>query len=352
MSERSTLPTTMRAALLDGVASVATTTRAIPPVGPGDLLIAVDCAGVCGSDVAVWRGTHPYKTAPAVLGHELAGTVVAIGDRVVRRAVGDRVCAAAFAWCGRCPGCAEGRPNLCVRRRNLSADGWDGAFAEYVVVPESAAFALPPVAGSTAGALVEPLAIALHALRRPPVSAGADLVVLGSGGIGLSTAVCAPAAGYGAVTCVDVADGKDGVVAGLGTGAAYVDARGHGLDGLTAHVTVVAAGYPGVLDDARRVTRPGGHVVVVSFFDGPQTVALNALVRDELTLHTSSLATPGDFHTVLDWLAEGRIDPETMVTHRFALTHTAEALALLGAPSAGNATGIGKVVVDVGGEAQ
>ncbi|SDK21061.1 L-iditol 2-dehydrogenase [Actinopolyspora mzabensis] len=323
----------MTAAVLTAVETMRTRTVAVPAPRADELLVRVVETGICGSDVAAYRGLHPYKRPPVVLGHELSGVVETVGEKVTGFAVGDRVCSAAYSPCGACQECARGAVHLCRARSNLSHDGWQGSFAQYVVLRANSTFRLDDTIGFTSGALVEPLAIGLHAARliRHEMP---RLLVLGTGNIGLTCLTAARRLGATEVLCADIGADKGERAHALGSDG-YIDTRegpppsqrrlaDHPVD-----VTIVATGYEGVLDDALAVTRPGGQVIVVSYFDHPHALNLNDWVSAEVTLDFSALATPEDFRTVLAWLASGQIDPAPMVTDRFSLRTASEAFELL-----------------------
>ncbi|MFD5141920.1 zinc-binding dehydrogenase [Streptomyces sp. NPDC058401] len=330
-------------------AAVLTTARlidhqAVPTLepGPGEILVDVAASGICGSDLAAYRGTHPYKTAPTVLGHEFSGVVRAVGAEVTGFAPGDLVCSAAFSHCDDCPECLRGHANLCSRKRNLSHLGWTGSFADQVLLRPNMAHRLPAGLHPVAGALVEPLTIGYHAMRLAGPGAGRSILVLGSGTIGLSSLVASRQLGYGQAVCVDLGPEKGNLALAVGADA-YVDARAGDVAarsiralGGPADVVVIAAGYPGVTDQASRAVRAGGDIIVVSYFEDSPSVDLNALVGREITLRCSALSNPDDFDEVISWLEGGRFDPLPLITHHFPLAEAGAALLLMdraGAPT-------------------
>ncbi|WP_254400113.1 zinc-binding dehydrogenase [Streptomyces sp. AC602_WCS936] len=340
-------PRSMRAAVLTGVETIDHRRIAAPVPGPGDLLVRVRATGICGSDLAAWRGTHPYKTAPAVLGHEFSGVVEHVGAQVSGFEPGDLVCSAAFSHCDACPDCLRGAGHLCAHKENLSHLDWTGSFAELVVLRPNMTHRLPAGLDPVAGALVEPLSIARHAMRRTGHGEGRSVLVLGSGTIGLGCLIAAKRLGYGTVACVDLGPAKGGAARRAGADS-YVDAAAtdpaeaalQALGG-PADVVVIAAGYPGVTDQALKTVRPGGDVVVVSYFADRHPVDLNTLVGREVTVHGSALSTAQDFADVIAWLAAGEIDPLPLATDHFPLSRTDAALRRMADPS----TPTGKIVL-------
>ncbi|MFM9443301.1 zinc-binding dehydrogenase [Streptomyces acidiscabies] len=356
---------TMRAGLLTAPRVLDPHARLdVPEPGPGELLVRVLASGICGSDLAAWRGTHPYKVAPVVLGHEFCGEVTRVGGELGADdgefTVGDLVCSAAFSPCDTCAECRRGSPHLCTDRRNLSHEGWQGSFAQYVLLRRNMTHRLPPDTDPVAGALVEPLSIGLHAVRLAGAGAGRTVAVLGSGTIGLSCLLAARRVGFGPAVCVDAGPAKARLAEAAGA-VGYVDARTGSpspaeagelivrqLGGERPEVVFVSAGYPGVLDQAVAAVRPGGTVVVVSYFEGPVLTDLNALVGREARVLFSSLSVPDDFRQVISWLADGTLDPLPLVTHHFPLDDIEEAMSVLDRPPA---AATGKVMLRIGGAA-
>src|SRR5919107_4560114 len=200
--------TTMQAVMKTarGEGNVALGEQSQPRPGPGQVLLAVRAAGICGTDLHIYHDEYPTQP-PVVLGHELAGEVVAIGDGVTRIAVGDRATTETyFHLCGSCRFCRGGQPNLCPERRSIGS-GVDGGFTPYVVVPERNVHRLPESLTFQEAALTEPLACVVHgALELPKVTAGDVAVVSGPGAIGLLTLQVARAAGAAVIMLGTAAD--------------------------------------------------------------------------------------------------------------------------------------------------
>jgi 2-desacetyl-2-hydroxyethyl bacteriochlorophyllide A dehydrogenase len=320
----------------------------VPEPGPGEVLVRVAHSGVCGSDLSTFRGTHPYKRAPTVLGHEFAGTVMQSGEGAERFRPGDRVCAAAYSNCGVCSFCRKGQHNLCTAKIAPSAEGWLGSFAEFAIARANKLYHLPDRIGLVEGALVEPLSIGIHALRLAGDVRGRDMLIIGSGNIGLSCVFAARLLQAAKTVCLDTDGGKGVLTAACGATAFLsvgAESRAAATQPLrqSFDIVVVAAGYPRALLDAVEFTRNGGTVVVVSYFDDLTPLDVVALVRREIKLAGAALSTDDDFAQVIAALSEGAMVPESMVTHRFALRDAAAAMTLMDRPHGT----VGKIVLDM-----
>ena len=177
------IPERMRAAVYKGHQTIEVEEYPIPTVGPHDVLLEVSHCGVCGSDIHfVLEG---WSAPNRVHGHEYSGTVVRVGDAVTAWSVGDAVVGGPSARCGECEFCRAGRPNLCTGRSAVGSGGeWQGAFADYMRVPEAELLRLPPDLTLREAALTEPLAVALHGLTRADVQPGERVLITGGGPIG------------------------------------------------------------------------------------------------------------------------------------------------------------------------
>ena len=288
----------MRAAVFRGPGQVAVESVPEPgPPGPGELLIRVSRAALCGTDSSEWDHGPLLARPPVVLGHEFTGTVVAAGDGVAEGggaagfAAGSRVVSGAGISCGTCEWCAAARTNLCAGYQTLGLHR-DGGLAELVRSPASICRPVPDGLDDTAAAMAQPLAVALHAARRGRAGPGRSCVVIGAGGIGAFIVAAAASLGAGPLIAVDVADGRLETAAALGaTGtvnAAHEDpvaavlaaTGGHG-----AHVVIEASGAPASPAAALRMARRGGDVVIVGLQAAPTAVDLFAVSTREVSVH-------------------------------------------------------------------
>ena len=177
-----------------------------PEIKPGKVLIKVAYCGICGSDLPRYfeGGVHAF---PQVLGHEFSGTVEAIGEGVSTISVGEKVAVAPLVPCGTCENCQKGEPAMCTQYSFIGSRE-QGAMAEYVVVPEKNCVKVPDTLSLKEAALLEPLTVAIHGIERVRVPAGAEVLVLGAGTIGLLTVLALRAIGVGKIIVVDLNDKK------------------------------------------------------------------------------------------------------------------------------------------------
>src|SRR5436305_1004131 len=207
----------MRAAVYHGPRDIRIEDVAEPVAGPGQVLLEVARNGICGSDLHTYLGSSTGGAAMhvpgVVLGHEFAGLVRGAGDGVDDVAEGDAVAVAPIEWCGECWPCRRGWPNLC---RHLALYGGyrrplHGGLAPFVAVSRRAVFAVPPGLAVDHAALAEPVAVAVHAVRRAPQPLGASMMVLGAGPIGLAVMQCARTAGAGVIIATDLSPARRAV---------------------------------------------------------------------------------------------------------------------------------------------
>jgi (R,R)-butanediol dehydrogenase / meso-butanediol dehydrogenase / diacetyl reductase len=281
-----------------------------------EVLLEVTRAAICGTDAAEWA-TGPHLIPPGstvVLGHEFAGRIVAAGDAVEALPPGTRVVAGAGMWCGECDACKSGRTNLCRTYYTLGLQA-DGGLAEFVRVPSRMCVPVPDACSDDAAAMGQPLAIALHAVRRGNVEAGDPVLVLGVGGIGAFVVAAAKARGAAPLVAADVRDTRLEAARLLGADA-VVDARSDdvvasvreltGGDG--AAVVVEASGAEGAAAVAAACTRRGGRVVVVGLPANVQPLELAKLALAEIDLvGTVAHVCRVDLPDALDMLADGEL---------------------------------------------
>ncbi len=298
---------------------LAITPRADPGTpGPGEVLLRVQRAGICGSDVHILHGSNPFARYPRVIGHEFAGHVAEVGAGVETVRPGDAVVVDPVVACGHCYPCRIGRPNVCSNLQVLGVHR-DGGFRDHVVVPAANCVAIPdgvPVALAT---LAEPFAVAANVLSRTGIGAEDTVLIYGAGTVGLT--VLQVARLHGARCIVSDMDAAR-LERARGYGAAVVlDPRATPVpeavreenDGLGPTVVIDGAGIPALLEEACRVVSPAGRIGLLGFSPAPCNISQQQIVAKELTLVGSRL-NRGFIPQVVQWLAEGRLQPAEMIT--------------------------------------
>lgn len=326
----------MRAALVSHTESIELIDAPAQPLEPTEVRVQVARTGLCGSDIHAYLGTHPFRRPPMILGHEASGYVTEVGREVTRVRVGDLVAVEPQRVCGVCEPCRRGATNVCRAKIVLGTTPWPGSLADEIVVPETVAYPLPADIDPTQAALVEPLAVGVHAARVGRVGLGERVVVLGSGPIGLACLASARGSGASSLLAVDLQQHNLELAEQVGATAVATpgDAEtvaGHLFGGDGADVVFVAIGKSSVVEQALRLVRKGGgRVVVVALFDEP--IALPdpfALVGAEAALLGSQMYRASDFQAAVDLTVQGRVDLRPLVSHEVPLASVAEAFKLL-----------------------
>ena len=294
-----------------------------PQVGPEEVLIQVKACGICGSDVHGMDGSSGRRQPPIIMGHEASGVIAQVGQRVSGWEAGDRVTFDSTIWCGKCHFCAMGRVNLCDNRRVLgvSCDEFrqDGAYAEYVAVPENIVFRLPDGLSFEQAAMVEPVSVAVHGVQRVPVRLCDTGVVVGTGMIGLLVVQALRAAGCGRILAVDVDPARLELASRLGADEGFspkdTDVVAEVLrrtNGRGADVVMEAVGMPHTVTTAIASVRKGGSVGLVGNLTPEVQLPLQAVVTREITLF-GSCASSGEYPACLEMIARGtiQVDPLT-----------------------------------------
>jgi L-idonate 5-dehydrogenase len=340
----------VRAVVVHGAGDLRVDDVPDPVAGPGEVLVAMEWGGICGSDLAYWRhgrsGTAELKH-PLVLGHEVAGTVVAVGAGVAGPAVGTAVTfqPAQLVGDGLMPDRLAGRTNLYPHVRYFGSAAFDphtdGGFSELRAVRAEQLRVLPDGVSTRRAALAEPLAVAIHAVGRVPDIAGRTVLVNGAGPIGSLVVAAARRAGAAEVVAADVSPASLAVARAMGADRT-VDVRTEPLPA-DVEVTVEASGAPGALGGVLRATAKGGVVVQVGNLPGTEvTAVLGDLVTRELTW-IGSYRFAEEVDDALAALADG-LDVDPLMTHEFDLADAAEAMRVAG----DRGTGSSKVMLRLG----
>lgn len=303
-----------------------------PEMKDNEVLIEVKTVGVCGSDLQLFRGTHPFRQPPAILGHEMAGQIVKIGKDVTKFAVGDRVTVEPQIGCGKCEFCKQELVNLCTAKGVPGTPRWSGTFVQYFNAPEHVLYKLADGVSYESGTLVEPLAVAVHALERATVTSRDCIVILGAGTVGLLCLVVAREMGFKTIIATDTAPFNREMALKHGAAAAVdpinedVVAKVKELTGgRGADLALVCAGAPNILDQASEVVRKRGEIGVVAMLTKHIPYYNYGLVFNEQTMYGAMTYETKDVVKAAEMINAG-LDLSDFITHHFPLAETQEAL--------------------------
>ena len=324
------LPTTMRAGRILGPGRTDVADLPVPTPGYGEVLIEVARAGICGTDLHILDGDYELARFPMTPGHEFAGVIVALGEGVRRRSLGERVTADPNVPCGLCPECQRGTVNQC---HDLAVVGVsrDGAFARYVAVPERVVVPIGDLSFA-AGALVEPLACIVWGLERVRVRAGDNALVLGAGPMGCLLIQALKAVGAARVAVVDLAPSRLALARTLGADLAVTPDELASLGAFSPlgfELVVEATGVPAVLEGAIEHARPGGTIWVfgVAPGDAMANVSPYTLFRRDLAV-IGTFAVNQTVPQAVALIQGGAVDVESLVSHVLPIDAFAEGLRL------------------------
>ncbi len=295
-----------------------------PTVGDKDLLVQVKACGICGSDIHGYDGSTGRRIPPLVMGHEAAGVVAEVGASVTGFRIGDRITFDSTVSCGECPSCRKGRINLCENRQVLGVScnefRRNGAFAEYVIVPQNIAYHLPDEFPFEHAALIEAVSIAVHAANRTRAQLGDTAMVVGSGMIGLLVIQAIRLSGCARVIAVDLDDSKLTLAKKLGADI-VINAKSETLNqqvldatqgrGVDVAIEVVGATQP--IQTAIQSLRRGGTLTLVGNITPKVELPLQSIVTKELTI-LGSCASNGEYPECIELMRRGAIQVAPLIT--------------------------------------
>lgn len=292
-----------------------------PECGEHEALIKVHASGICGSDVHTYRGHHPFRKPPVVLGHEVAGKVARVGSAVQEVKIGDRVAVEPHLYCGVCKFCAQGLPNHC-RNKRVPGYGWSGTFSEWIVAPENVLHKLADSVSYEEGSMLEPTAVAYRAFRAGVIGIGNKVAVLGVGTIGSLVAHLCQKAGVSQLMATDVKEYNLNFIRSLGpcypvnaTSRNVLDEGRELTDGEGFDVVVVTSGSRNSLAEALHLCRPQGTIVVIALYPEEVPLDANNLVTREVNIRGSLTYTSKDFRETADLINSGAFEVRPFITH-------------------------------------
>lgn len=324
----------MKAAVCEGVCKITVKDARMPAAGAGEVLIRVKSSGICGSDVRAYLGVHPEVVYPITLGHEFSGEIAALGEGVEDFKIGDGVIVEPLFPCGECADCLVGNYNLCDE---LVMIGYQipGSFAEYTLARAALLHPKDESLSFQEAALIEPLAVAVHAIKRGKVGIGDVVAVLGAGSVGLMVMQVARKAGA-KVLITDKSSDKLHLAADMG--ADYVlNADSVDLYDLVmamtkdrgADVVLECAGTSQALNQTVDLVRKGGTIVMVGWTGNEMDpMPLTEITMGEVNLLGSAMYCH-DFPTAIELAISQEVNLNAMISHTFELSQVGEALETL-----------------------
>ncbi|MGB3482101.1 MAG: NAD(P)-dependent alcohol dehydrogenase [Mycobacterium sp.] len=320
---------TMRASVMTGVGSLVIEERPVPSPGPNQVLVEVAAVGVCGSDVHYYRhgriGDFIVED-PMILGHELSGKIAAVGDGVDPGRVGQRVAVEPQHPCRRCKQCKAGRYNLCPEMKFYATPPIDGAFCKYVTIDDDMAYPVPDSMSDDAAALLEPLSVAVAAMRKAGIVPGSSILIAGAGPIGVICAQAARAFGASRIVVSDLLQARRDRVLQLGA-TEVIDPSVDDVTALDPKVDafVDASGAAPAVVSGIKAVGPAGKVVLVGMGAEDVTLPVGYIQNWEITV-TGVFRYTDTWPAAIHLVESGAVDLDALVTGRYDLEHVADAL--------------------------
>ncbi|MAW79819.1 MAG: Zn-dependent alcohol dehydrogenase [Parvularcula sp.] len=290
-----------------------------PAPGAGEVVLSVGRCGICGSDLHMTEDPAFGVDKGAVLGHEFAGEVIDLGKGVERLKKGDLVSVVPIASCGKCPSCLAGEPAWCEK---MYLQG--GGYGEFAVTNENQCVALPKSASMADGAIIEPLAVALHGVMMGEQKPGDNVLILGAGPIGLGVAFWARRFGASRVVVQDINRYQEERARRMGATDFIVDiedpvgAAEHALGG-KADIVYECVGVPGLIPQAVNQVRVKGTVLVLGLCTRPETFVPFVALSKEVRIQTSAFFKRQEYEAALDALDAGAAEPRALITDTISL---------------------------------
>lgn len=290
-----------------------------PSCGDDDVVIEVTSCGICGTDLHIYRGEY-FSDFPLIPGHEFHGKVVEVGKNVTQYSIGDRVTVDPNLYCGKCSRCRNEQSNQCLNLGTVGVSR-DGGFAEYVTVPERACYPIPVSLSDTQAAFIEPLACVVYALRRMRVYPADRVLIIGAGPMGLLLVQALRHNGASLITVLEKQEHRLNLAKGMGANSivfagAEQDEQLKQVAPEGFDIVIDATGVPAVIQNAFNYLKPRGQFL--QFGVAPMGAKIEiepyAIFRYDWTI-VGSFALCYTFQPSIDWLANGVIDVEPLVSH-------------------------------------
>lgn len=317
----------------------------IPALDADQVLVKVAAVGVCGSDVHFFHEGRlgPFIiTEPLILGHELSGTIEAVGSAVDASRIGKRVAVEPQRPCRKCKQCKENTYNLCEKMEFYATPPIDGAFAEYVKIQSEFAFDIPDSVSFEAAALIEPLSVCIWAAKRAEIGPGSRVLIAGAGPIGVIMAQTASALGATEIIITDVSEDRRNFALKFGA-TEGIDPRERDIEGLGVDAFIDASGVAAAVYSGIKAVGPSGRAILVGMGNEDVTLPVSYIQNNEVWV-SGIFRYANTWPTGIQMVASGKVNLDALVSHRFGISEVGAAL------DSGKLPGIMKAVVEPGRE--
>lgn len=297
-----------------------------PEPGKGEVLVKVRACGICGSDVHGYLGHTGRRTAPMIMGHEFCGEVAALGESVNTLKLGSRVAVYPVDYCGTCQMCGQGDVHLCLNKRAFGVLDVNGAFAEYISVPEKCCFSIADEIEDAAASLMEPLAVAYRGISHYDSFEGKTVLLVGTGTIGLLAMACAKMKKAARIIVSDLSDNRLAVAKKMGAdvvinpGKEDFDERIMAeTDGAGVDVSIEAVGIESTVKQALDALKLSGQAIWIGNNSPTITINMQQVVTRELTVQGSFLYSLDEFRQVVSLINEKKINVDALISKEISM---------------------------------
>lgn len=306
--------------------------RALPVPAAGEVRVRVSYAGICGSDVHIYHGHNPFAKYPRVIGHEFFGHIDSVGEGVDTARIGERVVIDPVVSCGHCYPCSVGRPNVCNELQVIGVHR-DGGFSDYACAPAKNAYNVPASIPDKLASMVEPFTIAANITAFLKPTPQDTALVYGAGPMGL-TVIQVLKGVYGVQNVIVTDRIEERLHMALDSGADWTINNSErsvaevlSAEGVRPTIIVDAACHPAILQEAILLASPAARIGMMGFSGEPSTITQQSITSKEISLFTSRLNSHR-FPQVIEWMEQGKITPEKLVTHWMPAVDVEAALTL------------------------
>jgi L-iditol 2-dehydrogenase len=312
----------MKAAVWYGGKDIRIEDVPVPKIKDDEVLVKVKAVSICGSDLHAYRGLSKRRVPPLVMGHEFSGEIANMGGKVKNLKEGERVVVEPIVSCGTCRLCRLGRNNICEKLQLVGLH-LSGAFSEYVAVPAKKCYLLPTKVSFEEAALVEPLAVAVHAVHLASFEKNEAIAIIGSGAIGLMTLQVAKNSGVGKIVVLDTLDYRLELAQKLGATTTINVTKEDPLQKILGEGGVdtvfEAVGRQETVQQGLAMARTGGKVMVIGMLEAIMQLPMLDITVKELDLQGSYGYTSDDFRQALKLIAQGKVNVKPLITHLLPL---------------------------------